>query len=185
MLHGHLGELAAEQFHQLVGHFSRLLLGVGLETELVPDLLRGDNGVGMAAVRLTLVLQGTLLVGGRLIAAAAIAGSRCIVAAIELALAARAFVTIGAKLFLRRCIGWHLLFWLYVEGRDTLVVLVGEFLMALFMGPLRYRGSRLFFQFAFFRPSCKSGWTCWFRLTVVRSAVSRGVECVCLQFACS
>ena len=52
--------------------------------------------------------------------------------------------------------------------------------MALFMGPLRYRG-----MFAFFRPpSCKSGWTCWFRLTVVRSAVSRGVECVCLQ-SCS
>ena len=109
VLHGHLGELAAEQFHQLVGHFSRLLLGVGLETELVPDLLRGHNGVGMAAVRLTLVLQRTLLVGGRLIAAAAAAaatGSRCI----ELALAARAFVTIGAKLFLRRCVGWHLSF---------------------------------------------------------------------------
>jgi len=47
--------------------------------------------------------------------------------------------------------------------------------MALFMGPLRYRGSRLFFQFAFFRPSCKSGWTCWFRLTVVRSAAELSV----------
>ena len=99
VLHGHLSELATEQFHQLVGHLSGFLLGVGLQAELVPDLLGGDDGIGVAAVRLALMLQSTLLVGGRLSRVV----STCIAAAIELALGATAtFVASGRAKFLGR-----------------------------------------------------------------------------------
>ena len=108
VLHRHLGKLAAQQFHQLVGHLPRFLLGVGLETELVPDFLGSNDGVGVAAVRLALVLQSALLVGGRLTRVVA-SSSRCIVAAIELALGAT-FAAIGGKHFLGGRHRWHIFF---------------------------------------------------------------------------